>query len=848
MKRFLLIGFLFLIVLIERRVVAQQWVPLKHKPTLPTDFVGISTMLLLPDGAVMAQLCTSSVDCGNQWVKLTPDEKGSYVNGTWSSMASMMYERTAFSSAVLSDGRVFVVGGEYTNDKTGAQGEIYDPTADKWTSVAAIPTTLFDPSTGNILDAQSILLDGDKVLIAPVGATGTNSTIIYNAASNTWSAGASFVTGRNQDEASWVKLPDNSILSPDNDNLHSERYLPATNEWVDDAPIPSASQLFKSYEMGAALLLPNGKAFLLGGTGHTLLYTPSGNRNPGTWAAGPDLPDSQVACDAPAAMMSDGTIVVATGPGCADGGSQQPTSFYRYDYATPSSSNGSFTLVTNPGSPNSKAEAEQVEASASNFRFLDLPDGNVLSAQGSDNTGQLYICKPAGSPLVAGKPNISNVTENADWSYHLKGTGLTGISQGAVYGDDAQMDTNYPIVRLTDSSGNVHFARSFNWSSAAVMSGSTLESVEFALPNDLLEPPGNRNLSLAVIANGIGSNTVPFVTPFFFDTASWAGASGSDGPIFTGDLNGDGKTDVFMWDNVTHSWAVNLSTGKGFKQEVWTGAWGSDGPIFTGDLNGDHKTDVFMWRAASDTWTVNLSTGAGFTAEEWTGAPGSVGFIFTGDLNGDHKTDVFMWNSADRTWDVNLSTGKGFTQQKWEGTPGSVGPIFTGDLNGDGKTDVFMWDNVTHSWAVNLSTGKGFKQEVWTGAWGSDGPIFTGDLNGDGKTDVFMWRGSTHSWTINLSTGKGFTQQEWTGAFGSDGPIFTGDLNGDKKTDVFMWRNASNSWTVNLSTGKGFTQEEWKGMWGSDGPIFTGDLNGDHKTDVFMWREANKSWSINLVP
>lgn len=36
---------------------------------------------------------------------------------------------------------------------------------------------------------------------------------------------------------------------------------------------------------------------------------------------------------------------------------------------------------------------------------------------------------------------------------------------------------------------------------------------------------------------------------------------------------------------------MNLSTGTGFVQLQWTGAWGSDGPIFVGDLNGDGKTD-----------------------------------------------------------------------------------------------------------------------------------------------------------------------------------------------------------------------------------------------------------------
>ena len=52
-----------------------------------------------------------------------------------------------------------------------------------------------------------------------------------------------------------------------------------------------------------------------------------------------------------------------------------------------------------------------------------------------------------------------------------------------------------------------------------------------------------------------------------------------------------------------NAWGQN-----GFALKVWHGAWGSDGPIHTGDLNDDGKTDVFMWRDSDKDWTVNLST------------------------------------------------------------------------------------------------------------------------------------------------------------------------------------------------------------------------------------------------
>src|SRR5262249_54168130 len=97
--------------------------------------------------------------------------------------------------------------------------------------------------------------------------------------------------------------------------------------------------------------------------------------------------------------------------------------------------------------------------------------------------------------------------------------------------------------------------------------------------------------------------------------------------------------------------------GTGFNAYIWRGAWGSDGPINVGDLNGDGKADVFMWRG--DTWTVNLSTGSGFNAYAWPGAPGN-GQVNVGDINGDHKADAFVWNDATGTWAVNFSTGSGW--------------------------------------------------------------------------------------------------------------------------------------------------------------------------------------------
>ena len=79
-------------------------------PVLDHTDCGPGNPILLTDGTVMVQ------DNGCQdWWKLTPDEFGSYVNGTWTQLASLPdgYSPLYHSSAVLPDGRVIIEGGEY---------------------------------------------------------------------------------------------------------------------------------------------------------------------------------------------------------------------------------------------------------------------------------------------------------------------------------------------------------------------------------------------------------------------------------------------------------------------------------------------------------------------------------------------------------------------------------------------------------------------------------------------------------------------------------------------------------------------------------------------------------------
>ena len=527
---------------------------------------GVGTMLLLADGSVLAQINGASTD----WARLTPDSHGSYVNGTWTRQAPMHDSRLYDASQVLRDGRVFVAGGEYGSG--GKTGEVYDPLTNTWT---ALPAQTF----GSFSDSVSEMLPNGNVLIAPVAPNPSGYTTIFNASTNTWSQGPKLFRGGSADEQSWVKLPDDSILSVDGGNT-SERYIPSLNAWVNDGSVPV--NLFDgNHELGAGLLLADGRALFLGGTGHTAFYTPSGTSAPGTWAAGPDIPAGQGAPDASAAMLPDGTVLCAVGPAGTLNG---PTSFYLYD---PSSN--AFSSV---------AGAPSLSGAPFGTRMLDLPDGTVLFTDGGS---KLYDYNPAASALAAAQPVITTNQPNGDGTFQLTGTLFNGIWEGAAYGDDAQMSSNYPLVRFIDASGSIYYGRTFNWSSTGVATGSAQQTVNYALPLGI--PPGN--YSLSVVANGIASTSIPVTVPTVAGdvgptVATPAAASPAPVTGKTTDLSVLGADPDADESNLTYTWTTTAAPSGAPLPSFWVNA-----------TNAAKSTTATFYRAGNYTFNVTITDSGG---------------------------------------------------------------------------------------------------------------------------------------------------------------------------------------------------------------------------------------------
>jgi fibronectin type 3 domain-containing protein len=216
------------------------------------------------------------------------------------------------------------------------------------------------------------------------------------------------------------------------------------------------------------------------------------------------------AVDAPSALMVNGKVLCALGP---TNGYDAPASFFEYDDTT----NG-FTQVNGP-------TGLTYDAAPYATTMLDLPDGTILFFGGGTS---LYVYTPDGVPVTAGQPVISGITENTDGSFHLTGAGLNGITGGAAYGDDWQMDSNYPLIRMTNSvTGNVYYVRTYGWNSTGVATGSKVVTTEFSLPPTL--PAGA--YSLVVTANGLSSAPTTFTYTPAGTPAGLTAASGENSQV-----------------------------------------------------------------------------------------------------------------------------------------------------------------------------------------------------------------------------------------------------------------------------------------------------------------------------
>ncbi|MGA2881986.1 MAG: hypothetical protein ABSG13_23780 [Bryobacteraceae bacterium] len=474
--------------------------------------VGIA--LQLTDGSILIQQFDTS-----HWWKLTPNNEANYAQGTFTQVASfpasLKYAPLYFASAVLPDGRVIVEGGEfnYGVSPTGSdttKGAIFDPTVapnGKWTAVPG------PKGWTTIGDASSVVLPDGTFMLANCCALPPQAALL-DAKTLTWTVLTStkgyIGKADGNDEEGWTLLPNGKVLTIDTywpasdyynpTGKNSEIYDPSTGTWTSAGN--TVEQLWDSRaacgeatsnEIGPAILRPDGTVFATGanscpGTaGHTAVY----NYLTGVWTAGNDIPGGNDIADGPAALVTNGHVLIDTNPGYGN----NPSTIY--------SVNGTgYNTIPQPVGLN--------PSNTEGARFLLTAEGTILLTHlGSNN---MWFFHPAGTYEAAWQPHICAgcypATGSIGSTYTVSGTQFNGLSQGAAFGDDAQSATNYPLVLITNNAtGHKHFARTHSFSTMAVATGNKMVSCKF----EILPGTETGDSTMVVIANGIPSDPVGII-------------------------------------------------------------------------------------------------------------------------------------------------------------------------------------------------------------------------------------------------------------------------------------------------------------------------------------------------
>jgi hypothetical protein len=782
----------------DRTLLSGTWFPLDNK--LPYNY-GVDTMLLMNDGSLLVQGDRYHArQPAQEWFEFHPAQFATntdagflgadYIQGTWSQTAWYMNTpRQFFASQVLINGQVFVAGGEYTIPNQQGQiqsqdvntAEIFTP-GQGWSNLPSDNLAF----NGQLGDAISEYLNDGTIL---VGSLNSNETYIYTPWTQQWSPGPSLAnsaTGNieGSGEATWIKLKDGAILAYGTSNdEQAERYVPASShgpaQWVLDGRAPfdlgSTGGGTGVPEIGPGLLLPDGRVFMVGASGNTALYTPPADptdpKAHGTWANGPQVRDDNGnllgAFDAPGAVMPNGHVLFAAG--AIDHTYPHGTTLFEYDPGA-----NSITQVTGNGNAPKELNDELSNTSTFVTAMLTLPTGQVLF---SDSTGQLWTYTPREPSQDSWRPTISSVHNvagsNPDGSENdtltLYGTQLNGLSEGATYGDDQQMASNYPILRYQDASGLSHYATSYYWSPGAVQTGANPVSTNF-----YGIPPGADLLN--VTAAGIWSHTALYIQADLFHTDNITFKLGDNhsATLTVSDNYGElgSWIDFSYFDSIIIAGAGTTSVTLDFTNGDFTpsggitydgGDWSDNGS--TSELSSLH---VIAPAGQTTSWHITGSNAGDVNGtihfshvSRLTGSPANDDYVFSpgGSLSGGINSDsAFIYGSGFNgtdTLDVSALAGAnvhvgiteqidGYPETLYFGGSITVGGAtisgysgisrFIGDLSGSTLTST---DSDNYSWFLqpgnSLSTPSQLENVTWGATLNFTG--FSAVVGGPGNDD-----------------------------------------------------------------------------------------------------------------
>jgi hypothetical protein len=375
----------------------------------------------------------------------------------------------------------------------------------------------------------------------------------------------------------------------------------------------------------------------------------------------------------------------------------------------------------------------------------------------------------------------------------------------------------------------------------------------------------------------LNSTSNALISPVFLAPVTYGTGGLLPLAIAVADVNGDGKPDVIVSNdclnsrNCNNEGAVGVLLGNGdgtFRPAVSYASGGSSAAsVAVADLNGDGKPDLVVANevplGAGTDGVLAVLFGNGDGTFQPAVIYDSGGYaamsVAVADLNGDGKPDLVVANwsgvsTGDGTLGVLLGTGNGTFQPVVTYDTGGIAAdaVAVADVNGDGKPDLLVANcecqTTSGEVGVLLGNGDGTFQPVSTyNAGPFPWSMAVADLNGDDTPDLVV--GSLEGGTISVLFGNRNGTFQPAVIYESGGElaqaVAIADINGDGKPDLVVGELCNSNQGCNtesivgvlLGNGDGSFQPALTFVAGGEfsewvTSLFTADLNGDGKMDV----------------
>lgn len=353
--------------------------------------------------------------------------------------------------------------------------------------------------------------------------------------------------------------------------------------------------------------------------------------------------------------------------------------------------------------------------------------------------------------------------------------------------------------------------------------------------------------------------------------------------LSTGDLNGDGKSDIIIVNSATNSLTIypnasaNGSFTIGFKFNLITGT--NPQQVRIADVNADGKMDIIVANKGSNSISVFINQGqsklndASFAGKiDFLTGNAPIG-LEVADIDNDGRPDLLSVNVTQNISYLANQYSSGFnassfaTKIDFKSNIGNIKKILIEDLNADGKPEIIA-ATTTSIAPIFLNTSSPgsavmIEKSLNLNTSSETMVVGAGDLNGDGKpeiifgdvpatnfTDAYVYVfGNTSGIDISFAERKELHMNRYSNSSASSFQVIkVVDIDGDSKPDLIAAHNSAISVFRNLYVADGAISlaSPVNVQHLATGVLEIADLNLDGKPDLVALNKNTSAMTVLL--